>query len=130
MNLPTSVEERVKTYVQLNRKYLKEADGLVAKADYVQASEKLWGVFVEMIKAIAEARGDKLGAHRSIAQYILKLDKEHSELRLHDAFAHADKLHTNFYEDHLPAEDILRSAGILKKTIRQMNEMFPTADPR
>lgn len=61
------MNEKLTTYVQLNRKYLKEADGLVAKADYVQASEKLWGVFVEMIKAIAEARGDKVGTHRSIA---------------------------------------------------------------
>ncbi len=114
------------TYLQLNQKYLREADELIAKTDYAQASEKLWGGFVEMVKAVAEARGEKLGSHRSIAQYLLKLDKEHPELKLHDAFAHADKLHTNFYEDHLPAEDILRSAEILKKAIRRMDETFPT----
>lgn len=112
------------TYVRLNRKYLKEADDLLTKGDYAQASEKLWGALVEMIKAIAEARGDKLGTHRSIAQYVLKLDKEHPELRLHDVFAHADKLHTNFYEDHLPAEDVSRSAEIIKTSIREMSEIF------
>ena len=114
------------TYLQLNRKYLKEADELLAKGDYAQASEKLWGGFVEMVKTIADARGEKLGTHRSIAQFLLKLDKEHPKLRLHDAFAHADKLHTNLYEDHLPAEDLSRSAEILKETIRHMSETFPT----
>ncbi len=117
------------TYLQLNQKYLREADELITKADYAQASEKLWGGFVEMIKAIAEARGDELGTHRSISQYVLKLDKECPELRLHDAFAHADKLHTNFYEDHLPAEDVLRSAEFLKETVRHMNESFLKARP-
>lgn len=112
------------TYVQLNRKYLKEADGLLTKGDYTQASEKLWGALVDMIKGIAEARGDKLGTHRSIAQYVLKLDQEHPELRLHDVFAHADKLHTSFYEDHLPAEDVVRSAEIIKKSIKEMSEVF------
>lgn len=112
------------TYVQMNRKYLKEADELLTKGDYAQASEKLWGALVEMIKAIAEARGDKLGTHRSIAQFMLRLDKEHPELKLHDVFAHADKLHTNFYEDHLPAEDVLRSAEIIKASIREMNQTF------
>lgn len=99
---------------------------MAAKGDYAQASEKLWGAFVEMVKAVAESRGDRLGTHRSIAQYVLKLDKERPELRLHDAFAHADKLHTNFYEDHLPSEDVLRSADILKKTMQEMSDAFPT----
>ena len=63
-----------------------------------------------MVKAITESLGDSLGTHRSIAQYVLKLDKENPELRLHDAFAHADKLHTNYYEDRLPPEDVIRTA--------------------
>ena len=114
----------VTTYLQLNRKYLREADDLITKGDFAQASEKLWGAFVEMVKAIAESRGDSLGTHRSIAQYVLKLDKENPELRLHDAFAHADKLDTNFYEDHLPPEDVMRSVEILKRTIQKMDEEF------
>ena len=116
----------VTTYLQLNRKYLRGADDLAAKGDYAQASEKLWGAFVEIVKAVAESRGERLGTHRSIAQYLLKLDKENPKLRLHDAFAHADKLHTNFYEDHLPAEDMLRSTEVLKKAIHEMNEVFLT----
>lgn len=115
------------TYLQLNRKYLSEADEFIMKGDYVQASEKLWGAFVEMVKAVAEADGERLGTHRSIAQYVLKLDRSRPELRLHDAFAHADKLHTNFYEDHLPGEDVTKSAELLKKAIKQMDEIFGTA---
>jgi len=114
----------VTTYLQLNRKYLKEADELVDRGDYAQASEKLWGAFIEMVKVIAESRGHTLGTHRSIAQYVLTLDKEKPDLRLHDAFAHADKLHTNFYEDHLPPEDVMKSAEVLKKAIHGMEEAF------
>lgn len=117
------------TYVELNQKYLKEADALLAKSDYPQASEKLWGGFVEMIKAIAQKRGENLGTHRSIAYFALKLDKERPELRIHDVFAHADKLHTNFYEDHLPAEDVLRSAEILKTAVKRMDEVFRPGVP-
>lgn len=110
--------------LQLNRKFLLEPDQLMVKGDYVQASQKLWGAFVGMVKAVAEAGGERLGTHRSIAQYVLKLDRSHPELRLHDAFAHAGKLHTNFYEDHLPGEDVRKSAEFLKKAIKQMGEIF------
>jgi hypothetical protein len=34
--------DRAELYTRLSEKYLKEADDLLAKGDYVQASEKLW----------------------------------------------------------------------------------------
>ncbi|MEM2989070.1 MAG: PaREP1 family protein [Candidatus Bathyarchaeia archaeon] len=53
-------------YLRLNSKYLKEAEGLLAKGDYPQASGKLWGAFVEAVKALAAEEGVGLGTHRSI----------------------------------------------------------------
>lgn len=38
-----SLEPRLQEYVRLNGKYLAEAEALLDKADYAQASEKLWG---------------------------------------------------------------------------------------
>jgi len=35
--------EKAPNYLKLNNKYLKEADALIGKRDYVQASEKFWG---------------------------------------------------------------------------------------
>lgn len=40
-------------YRRLNGKYLKDADALLQKGDYVQASEKLWGAAAEIVKPVA-----------------------------------------------------------------------------
>jgi len=46
-----------KQYLKLNDKYLMDAYALIAKEDFVQASEKLWGAAAEIVKAIAARRG-------------------------------------------------------------------------
>jgi hypothetical protein len=108
------------TYAELNRKYLHEVDDLMQKHDLPQASEKLWGAFVDTIKAVAEGRGQNLGTHRSIAQFVLKLEKEFPELRLHDAFRHAEALHANFFEDQLPEESVRLSIEVVKAAIERL----------
>jgi len=105
------------TYAELNRKYIQEADELLGKHDLPQASEKLWGAFVDAIKAIAELSGTSLGTHRSIAQFVLALSRKYPELHLHDAFRHAEGLHTNFFEDQLPEESVRLSAEVVKAVI-------------
>lgn len=63
-------------YLRLNGKYMAEAEELLAKKDYSQASEELWGAPVEVVKAVAAKRGTQLGTHRSIADYVSKLAKD------------------------------------------------------
>jgi hypothetical protein len=113
------------TYADLNRKYLNEAEDLLRKHDLPQASEKLWGAFVDTIKAVAESRGQMLGTHRSIAQFVLILEKELPELALHDAFSHAERLHTNFFEDHLPEESVRLSAQVVRRAIERLGSKIP-----
>ena len=113
------------TYAELNRKYLREVDDLLRKHDLTQASEKLWGAFVDAIKAVAEGRSQKLGTHRSIAQFVLTLEKEYPELRLHDAFRHAEGLHTNFFEDQLPEESVRLSAEVVRGAIERLRSKVP-----
>ncbi len=55
-------------YVRLNGKYLAEALSLLRKGDLSQASEKLWGAFAEMVKAVAAQRGVALGTHPNSLQ--------------------------------------------------------------
>ena len=47
---------KVKKYFDLSSKYLNDADECMRKGDYVQASEKLWGATVTIVKAIAAQR--------------------------------------------------------------------------
>ncbi len=113
------------TYTELNDKYLREADELLRKHDMPQASEKLWGAFVHAIKAVAEERGRTLGMHRSIAQFVLILEKEAPELGLHDAFRHAEGLHANFFEDHLPDQSVRVSAAVVRSSIGKLRSKIP-----
>ncbi len=113
------------TYAELDRKYLHEADDLLRKHDLPQSSEKLWGAFVDAIKAVAEKRGKMLGTHRSIAEFVLTLERELPELELHDAFRHAEGLHTNFFEDHLPEESVRLSAQAVRKAIERLGSKMP-----
>lgn len=112
-------------YAELNQKCLREADELLRKHDLPQASEKLWGAFVDAIKAVAGKRGQMLGTLRSIAQFVLTLQKELPELALHDAFRHAESLHTNFFEDHLPEESVRLSAQVVRETIENLRYKIP-----
>ena len=101
-------------------KYVKEADEFLARRDYPQASEKLWGAFVEAVKALVAERGVSLGTHRSIAKFVSMLNAENPEWRLRDAFRHAESLHVNFYEDHLPEDYVAESKGVIEEAIRSM----------
>jgi len=80
---------------------------------------------VDAIKAVAEKRGQMLATHRSIAQFVLILEKEHPELALHDAFTHAEGLHTNFFEDHLPEESVRISAEVVRSAIEKLRTKIP-----
>lgn len=115
-------ERKAETYLELNGKYLREAEELISKGDYVQASEKLWGAAAEMVKAVAMKRDMKeLGEHRILFEYVSKLDKESTELNLKRLFMTARLLHTNFYEDELSADYIV---GIgYKDVIEFINKM-------
>ena len=44
----------------LAEKFLREAEELLTRGDYVQASEKAWGAAAQMVKAIAAKRGKEL----------------------------------------------------------------------
>lgn len=110
-------------YLKLNGKYLAEAEQLIQKGDLSQASEKLWGAFVEMVKAVAARRGTALGTHRSIAEFIAALHRERPEWRLKEAFRHAESLHVNFYEDHLPEDYVRESGQVVRKAVEGLRSL-------
>ncbi len=109
-------------YLRLNSKYLKGAEKLLAKKDYPQASEKLWGAFVEAVKVLAIKQGISLETYGSIAEFISRLHRKHPEWNLTNAFKHAESLHVNFYENHLPEDHIMESKKVLEESIRLMLE--------
>jgi len=119
-----AVKGRTRKYLDLNGKYLKDAEALLAKGDYVQASEKIWGATAQIIKAVAAKRGIALRAHTSIAEFVSKLDDDKPELNLAGDFASAESLHVNFYEDWLPTKMVEKRYDVVKRFIKNVQQFL------
>ena len=104
-------------YRKLNHKYLKDAEDLISREDYVQASEKFWGAFAEMIKRIASERGLLTRSHLGIGELVEALQKEFKNFNLTEAYFAANSLHSNFYEEELTPEQVKKAARIVKDAI-------------
>ena len=107
-------------YLELNRKYLEEAEEFLAKGDYVQASEKLWGAAAEMVKAVASKGELELKSHRDLWEFVTKLDNERPELNLLKLFHVANSLHINFYENWMTPEAVTKGAEAVKELIEKL----------
>lgn len=112
--------EKVKNYLSLNNKYLKEAETLIAQGDYVQASEKFWGAAAEMVKAIAAKRGSDLRSHGAVYRFITKLSKEVDAPELLRLFGLASALHQNFYENWLSPEMVVDYGEAVKELVAKL----------
>lgn len=115
---------RQKEYERLNGKYLREGEELLAEGDYAQASEKFWGATAEIIKAAAAARGLSLGAHRSLGEFIERLDQKDPDWRLLRAFNAANSLHLNCYEDWLPPAVVRDGAAAVRELVAQLRSLL------
>ncbi len=111
-------------YLRLNGKYMSEAQELLGKGDYAQASEKLWVAAAEMIKAVAAKRSKMLGTHRSLGEFISELHREHPAWGLLRNFNAANSLHTNFYEDWLPPDVVLDGADAVRDLVSKLKPLL------
>ena len=116
----TEAEEKVEHYLKLNNKYLDEAEELIKKKDYVQASEKLWGAAAEMVKVVAAKRGIEIKSHRELYKFVAKLKTEPGDPELSRLFGLAGALHQNFYENWLPPEVVIDYAEAVKELVAKL----------
>jgi len=119
-----STHSESQRYLALNSKYLAEGEGLLKKGDYVEASEKFWGAAAEIVKAAAARRGVVVRAHRSISEFVSKLDEERPDLELALLFHVANSLHTNFYEDWFDAKMVVKGAEAVRTFVERMKEFL------
>ena len=97
-------------YLNLNHKYLKEAEELIKEEDWVQASEKFWGAAATMVKSVAAKRGVNLRSHGALYGFVNSLEAECDDHELLRLFTAAGTLHQNFYENWLPSEVVVNAA--------------------
>ena len=113
---------RTRDYLRLNNKYLQEAEALINKGDYVQASEKFWGAAAEIVKAVAAKRGIEIKSHGELYRFVSTLREELHEPELPRLFSLASTLHQNFYEDWLPPETVKDHAEAVRELVEKLKK--------
>ncbi|NAZ34856.1 MAG: hypothetical protein GU356_11385 [Pyrobaculum sp.] len=87
-----------RAYAEAALELLREAEAELARGDLRQASERVWGAAAFAVKAFAYWRdGVRLASHGGLWRYAKKVAEELGEW-VHDAWAHANAMHVNFYE--------------------------------
>ena len=106
------------------------------ESDYLQAAEKSWGAFTQIIKAIGADHQIKLSSHVGIyrvagelASLVGQLDPN-AESALNNTAGLVSGLHTHFYEDNLTDAMVIQSAGTVSDGIDLLQEYFPPPTER
>jgi uncharacterized protein (UPF0332 family) len=115
---------KIQKYRRLNGKYLKDAEVLLKKGDYSQASEKFWGACAEIVKAAAARKNIHLKTHGDLWDYVLKLHEENPTLNLATDFGAVNHLHSNFYEEDLSATVVSALAQTSRDFIKKMEKFL------
>jgi HEPN domain-containing protein len=114
--------ERAGFHRSLAEKFLREAEELLARGDYVQASEKAWGAAAQMVKAVAAKKGKELKSHGDLWRFVLEVAGENDELRR--LWHVANTLHQNFYGGWIPPEGVRRAVEDVKQFINMMKKLL------
>ena len=124
LNHPLDPIEKVELHLKLADKFLREAEEFLAKGDYVQASEKGWGVAAQMIKAIATKENLELRSHASLWEYLDKLAEKLQDVELRRLWWTANNLHQNFYESWMTPRDVKYAIEDVKKFAEKLKKLL------
>jgi HEPN domain-containing protein len=113
--------ERAEFHSSLAERFLREAEELLARGDYVQASEKAWGAAAQIVKAVAAKKGKELKSRGDLWRFVLEVAGENDELRR--LWHVANTLHQNFYEGWIPPEGVRRAVDDVKRFVGKMKEL-------
>ena len=97
-------ETKTALHWNLSEQFLKSAEELIAEADYVQASENLWGAASQLVKAVAAKRRVELRSQSDLNRFVAELRSEANEPEIRRLWQIATSLHQNFSEAWLPAD--------------------------
>ena len=127
---PGNAPGTAQNYRRIMDDYREHGRRYLASGDYRQAAEKNWGAFAESVKAIAADYGMKISSHGAIVSVAGRLsslaaqDDPAAGALLHLGLGLARSLHQHFYEDDLPAESVIYSAGVVAEAIDLMQRRF------
>lgn len=115
---------RIKKYTELSEKYLHDAKMLLSKGDLSQASEKLWGAAVTIVKAIAAQRRKTLKTHEGIKFFLAEIARETKNESVNSISLIAEGLHQNFYENTEHPDSVKKGAKTIKQFVSRMRNRY------
>ena len=126
LNVPLDPGDRVEFHLRLCEKYLHESEELLARGNYVQASERAWRIAVQVVKALAAREGRELRGHAELWRFVDEVAGRLNDVELRRLWRTANVLHQNFYENWMPPgdvryaiEDVKEFVGKLRKLLQQ-----------
>ncbi len=66
----------------------------------------------------------ELGSHRSLGEFVSKLQREHPDWEVVPAFGLGNALHANFYEDWLLADHVESYANAVRQFIEKLETLL------
>ena len=98
-------EEWANRYLQMSRKYMRQAQEEIEKGDWSQATEKAWGAAAEALKSVAAQRGWNHKSHGLLRDMAMQLYMEFGRPRVIDLFGVLENAHNNYYEHRWDCDD-------------------------
>ena len=101
------------------------------QGDLPQASNKAWGLVAETVKAISAHHGSIIHTHRailSVANELFRLVGNAGDTETRDwisgIFLTARSLHSNFYENEAPENEVRGGLVLCEQLSRRLYELF------
>jgi len=120
----TDPGSKAELHLKLCEKYMREAEELLARKDYTQASEKAWGAASQMVKALAAKEGKELRSHASLWEYVDELAERLRDAELRHLWGRANNLHQNFYESWMPPREVEFSVKDVKTFLEKLRVIY------
>ena len=118
-------------YVGMAQDFRAKAWEHLEQGDLPQASNKAWGLVAETVKAISAHYGGIIHSHRAIAEVVGELARlagsagdTQTRVWINAAFLSARGLHTNFYENEMPEEQVQDGIVTCEQLSQRLYELF------
>ena len=118
-------------YAALAQSFRSSAWKHLDEGDLPQASNKAWGLVAETVKAVSAHHGGIIHTHRALGMVVTALarlvgDSGDAPTRrlIVVTFAAARAMHTNFYEDRVPEDEVLEVLMQCEELSERLYQLF------
>jgi len=128
LGAPLDPRDRAELHLELCEKYPREAEELLSKGDYAQASEKSWGAAAQIVKVLAAKEGKTLRSHRELWEFAGELVERLGDAEVRRLWHAANALHQNFYENWMTPKSVAAALEDVKLLVGKLRKLLQPSD--